>query len=475
MSEKYDVIVIGGGPGGYVAAIRAAQLGLKTACIEKWVGKDGKLALGGTCLNVGCIPSKALLDSSKHFHHLQHDYAEHGIGASDVRMDVEQMLERKDGIVKKLTGGVAGLFKANKIASYHGTGKLLAGRRVEVTPADGGDVVNLEADNVILASGSVPIAIPNVDFDGEYIVDNEGALDFPEVPGKLGVIGAGVIGLELGSVWNWLGAEVTLLEALPDFLAVTDPDIAKQALRIFKKQGLNIRLGTLVKKAEVKDGQVEVTVEDQDGESVHHFDRLLVSVGRRAYTDGLLADDSGVQLTDRGQIEVNENSQTTAPGVWAIGDCVRGPMLAHKASEEGVAVAELIAGKPAHIHFDTVPWVIYTDPEIAWVGKNERELKEAGVEYRSGSFPFAASGRALAAGNSDGLVKILADAETDELLGVHIIGGSASELIAECVVTMEFHGSAEDLARIVHAHPTMSEAVHEAALHLDRRAIHRVN
>lgn len=475
MSEQFDLVVIGGGPGGYVAAIRAAQLGLKTACVEKYVGKDGKMALGGTCLNIGCIPSKALLDSSKHFHHVQHDYASHGINASDVSMDVSRMLARKDEIVKKLTGGVSMLFKANKITSFHGTGTLHAGRRVEVTPADGGEAVMLEAKNVILASGSVPIAIPNVEFDGEYIVDNVGALDFPETPETLGVIGAGVIGLELGSVWNWLGAEVTLLEAMPDFLAATDPDIAKQAQRIFKKQGLDIRLGTLVKGAVVKKGKVEVTIEDKDGESKLTFDRLLVAVGRRAFTDGLLADDSGVKLTERGQIEVNENSQTTAEHVWAVGDCVRGPMLAHKASEEGVAVAEMIAGKPAHIHFDTVPWVIYTDPEIAWVGKTEPQLKEAGIDYKVGTFPFAAAGRALASGQTDGLVKVISDAETDELLGVHIIGAAASELIAECVVAMEFHGSAEDLARIVHAHPTMSEAIHEAALHLDGRAIHRSN
>lgn len=475
MSEKYDVIVIGGGPGGYVAAIRAAQLGLKTACVEKWVGKDGKLALGGTCLNVGCIPSKALLDSSKHFHHLQHDYAEHGIGASDLTMDIGQMLKRKDGIVKNLTGGVSMLFKSNKVDSYHGTATLHADRKVEVAPADGGDPLTLEADNVILASGSVPIAIPNVEFDGTYIVDNEGALDFDAVPETLGVIGAGVIGLELGSVWNWLGAEVTLLEALPDFLAATDPDIRKQGQRIFSKQGLDIRLNTRVLGAKVVDDQVEVAVEGKDGEETLTFDRLLVAVGRRAYTEGLLAEDSGVTLNDRGQIEVDEQSRTTAPNVWAVGDCVRGPMLAHKASEEGIAVAELIAGKPAHIHFDTVPWVIYTDPEIAWVGRNEEELKAEDVPYQVGTFPFAAAGRAQAAGQTDGLVKVISHAETDALLGVHIIGGAASELIAECVVAMEFHGSAEDLARIVHAHPTMSEAVHEAALHVDKRAIHRAN
>jgi dihydrolipoamide dehydrogenase len=475
MADTFDVIVIGGGPGGYVAAIRAAQLGLKTACIDSYTGKDGKASPGGTCLNVGCIPSKALLDSSKIYHHLQHDYEAHGIRCEEPSIDVQAMLARKDGVVKKLTGGVTQLLKGNKVAFYHGKGRLGAGRRVEVALADSDEAIELQAANVILASGSAPIEIPNVAFDGEYIVDNVGALDFGEVPETLGVIGAGVIGLELGSVWNRLGSKVILLEALPDFLALADRDIAKQAHREFKKQGLDIRLNTLVKSAEVNKKQVTVTVEDSDGESQLTFDRLLVSVGRKAYTEGLLADDSGVKLTERGQIEVDEQSRTSAPGVWAIGDCVRGPMLAHKASEEGIAVAELIAGKPAHIHFDTVPWVVYTDPEIAWVGRNEQELKDAGVDYRSGSFPYAANGRALAGGHGAGLVKMLADAETDEILGVHIFGANASELIAECVVAMEFQGASEDLARIVHAHPTLSEAVHEAALHLDGRAIHRGN
>lgn len=475
MSNQFDVIVIGAGPGGYVAAIRAAQLGFKTACVDMFSGKDGQAAPGGTCLNVGCIPSKALLDSSKHYHHLQHDYAAHGIKAGELSFDVGTMLERKDGIVKKLTGGVTGLFKANKVTAFHGKGKLLKNKQVEVSSLDGKQKQLLEAKFVILASGSVPIAIPNVEFDGKYIVDNAGALEFAEVPARLGVIGAGVIGLELGSVWSRLGSKVTLLEALPDFLPAADRDIAKQAAREFKKQGLDTRLGTLVKSAEVRKKEVHVTIEDQQGESQLVFDKLLVAVGRRAYTDGLLADDSGVKLTDRGQVQVDENSRTTAEGVWAIGDCVRGPMLAHKASEEGIAVAEMMAGQAAHIHFDTVPWVIYTDPEIAWVGKTEQDLLNQGIAFKSGSFPFAATGRGLALGNATGMVKILADAETDELLGVHIIGASASELIAECVVAMEFHGSAEDLARIVHAHPTLSEAVHEAALNVDKRAIHRVN
>jgi dihydrolipoamide dehydrogenase len=475
MTEKFDVIVIGGGPGGYVAAIRAAQLGLKTACIDMFADKDGKASPGGTCLNVGCIPSKALLDSSKHFHHLQHDYAAHGISVKDAEIDVPTMIARKDGVVKKLTSGVSQLLKGNKIAFYHGKGTLGAQRQVVVTPVDGSESSQLEADNVILASGSVPMQIPNVEFDGEFIVDNVGALDFESVPETFGVIGAGVIGLELGSVWNRLGSTVTLLEALPDFLTMADRDISKLAAREFKKQKLDVRLGTRVLSAEVSKNKVIVTTEDADGESQHSFDKLLVSVGRKAFTDGLLGDGSGVTLTDLGQIEVDDQSKTKAAGVWAVGDCVRGPMLAHKASEEGIAVAELIAGKPAHIHFDTVPWVVYTDPEIAWVGKTEQELEAAGVNCRSGSFPFAANGRALAGGHASGMVKLLADSDTDDILGVHILGTNASELISECVVAMEFQGSSEDLARIIHAHPTLSEAVHEAALHLDGRAIHRGN
>jgi len=378
-------------------------------------------------------------------------------------------------VVSKLTGGVAQLFKANKVKQFHGRGQLLANRQVKFTAHEGSDSVTLEAENIILASGSVPIAIPNVDYDNKYIIDNVGALDLTEVPQRLGVIGAGVIGLELGSVWQRLGSEVTLLEALPTFLPTADQDISKQAGRLFKKQGLDIRLGTLVKSASITDGEVRVILEDKNGESEISFDRLLVAVGRKPYTGGLLADDCGIELNELGQISVNDKSQTNIAGVWAVGDCVRGPMLAHKASEEGIAVAELIAGKAAHIHFDTVPWVIYTDPEIAWVGKTEQQLKEEGVSYRAGTFPFAATGRGLAMGDAAGMVKMLADEDSDEILGVHIIGPGASELIAECVVTMEFHGASEDLARIVHAHPTLSEAVHEAALHVDKRAIHRAN
>jgi len=437
--------------------------------------KSGKAALGGTCLNVGCIPSKALLDSSKHYHHIQHDYTRHGITASDVSIDIGAMISRKDAVVKQLTTGVAQLLKANKIKQLHGRGRLLAKRQVEFTPHASDEEVLLEAKNVILASGSVPIAIPNVDYDGEYIIDNAGALAMTQVPERLGVIGAGVIGLELGSVWQRLGARVTLLEALPDFLVTADVEVSRLAARLFKRQGLDIRLGTLVKSAVVKDGEITVKLENEKGESEMGFDRLLVAVGRKPYTQGLLADDSGVELNERGQIRVNDKSQTSVPGVWAVGDCVRGPMLAHKASEEGAAVAELISGRAAHIHFDTIPWVVYTDPEIAWVGKTEQQLKDEGVNYRTGSFPFAATGRGLAMGNVAGMVKLLADAASDEILGAHIIGPGASELIAECVVTMEFHGAAEDLARIVHAHPTLAEAIHEAALNVDKRAIHRGN
>jgi len=474
MAEQFDVVVIGGGPAGYVAAIRAAQLGLKTACIDRYTGKDGKPAPGGTCLNIGCIPSKALLDSSKHFHHIQHQYAAHGITVNDPAIDVGQMVSRKDKIVKQLTGGIQQLFKANKVSYFNGTGTLHAGRQVLVAMNDG-EEQSLTAGHVILAPGSSPIAIPKVDFDDRYIIDNAGALDFSKTPGSLGVIGAGVIGLELGSVWQRLGSEVVLLEALPDFLPLVDTDIAKAAAREFKKQDLDIRLGTMVKSAKVVKKKVQVTLSTETGEEQLKFDKLLVAVGRRAYTEHLLAADAGVDLNERGQINVDEHNRTNVENVWAIGDAVRGPMLAHKGSEEGIAVAELIAGLPGHVNLETIPWVIYTDPEIAWVGKTEQELKAAGVEYRAGSFPFAATGRGLAMGDAAGLVKILANAETDEILGAHIVGANASELIAECVVAMEFNGSAEDLARICHAHPTLSEAVHEAALHLDKRAIHRAN
>ena len=474
MSEQYDVLVIGAGPAGYVAAIRAAQLGMKTACIDDFIGKDGKPALGGTCLNIGCIPSKALLDSSKQFHNLNHGFEAHGISAKDAKIDVGAMVGRKDKIVKQFTGGITSLFKANKVTAISGFATLQANRVVSVKDAEGKST-DYSATNVIIATGSQPIELPFAKFDGKHIVDNAGALDFSETPKRLGVIGAGVIGLELGSVWKRLGSEVTILEALPDFLAAADADIAKVAAREFKKQGLDIRLGAKLGKAEVKKDGVYLTYTDKAGEQQLVVDKLLVAVGRRAYTDDLLADDTGVQLDERRRIVVDEHNHTGVDGVWAIGDAVRGPMLAHKGSEEGVAVAELIAGKAGHINYDTIPWVIYTEPEIAWTGKTEEELKKDGIPYKSGTFPFAAIGRAVAMNETAGQVKVLAHAETDRILGVHMVGPVVSELIAEAVVAMEFHGSSEDLARIVHAHPTLSEAVHEAALSVDKRAIHKAN
>ncbi|MDQ3229799.1 MAG: dihydrolipoyl dehydrogenase [Pseudomonadota bacterium] len=473
--EQFDVVVIGGGPGGYVAAIRAAQLGMKTACIDAALGKDGKPALGGTCLRVGCIPSKALLDSSRQFHNLQHVFADHGITTKDAKIDVGTMIGRKDKIVKQFTGGVAMLFKANKITSYAGFGTLHDGNVVKVKQHDGSEI-ELKATNVILATGSDSIELPFAKFDGDKIVDNVGALDFAATPKRLGVIGAGVIGLELGSVWKRLGSEVVILEALPDFLAAADTDIAKAAAKEFKKQGLDIRLNTKVGKTEIKKDGVHVTFAGADGkEDTLVFDKMLVSVGRKAATKGLLAEGSPVKLDDRGRIEVDEHNHTGVNGVWAIGDCVRGPMLAHKASEEGIAVAELIAGLPGHVNLDTVPWVIYTEPEIAWVGKTEQQVKAEGTPYKTGSFPFAANGRAVAMAEPAGLVKIIAHAETDRILGVHLCGPVVSELVHECVVAMEFNGSADDLARICHAHPALSEVVHEAALAVDKRAIHKAN
>jgi dihydrolipoamide dehydrogenase len=474
MSDKFDVIVIGAGPAGYVAAIRAAQLGLKTACIDAFTGKDGKQALGGTCLNVGCIPSKALLDSSRQYWNLAHNLPAHGISVKDAKVDMGTFIGRKDKIVKQFTGGIGQLFKANKVTPYYGTGKLLKGKDVEITAPDGSKQT-ISAPNVILASGSVPIELPFAKFDGKAIVDNAGALDFTEVPKRLGVIGAGVIGLELGSLWRRLVSVVTIIEALPDFLSVADADIAKLAAREFAKQGLDIKLDAKLNKAEVKKDGVHLTYTDKSSEQQLVVDKLLVAVGRRAYTAGLLADDTGVKLDERGRILVDEHCHTGVDGVWAIGDAVRGPMLAHKGSEEGVAVAEWIAGKAGHINYDTIPFVIYTEPEVAWAGKTEKQLKEEGVPYKVGTFPFAAIGRAVAMNEGVGQVKMLAHAETDRILGAHMVGPGVSELIAECVVAMEFNGSSEDLARIVHAHPTLSEAVHEAALSVDKRSIHKGN
>lgn len=474
MSEQFDVVVIGAGPAGYHAAIRAAQLGLKTACIDAALGKDGKPALGGTCLRVGCIPSKALLDSSRQYWNLQHLFGEHGISADNAKIDVGTMVGRKDKIVKQFTGGIAMLFKANKVAPFYGFGTLHPGNIVKVKQHDGSEV-ELKGTNVIIAAGSDSIELPFAKFDGDKIVDNVGALDFTEVPKRLGVIGAGVIGLELGSVWKRLGAEVTILEALPDFLAVADAEVAKTAAKEFKKQGLEIKLGAKVSKAEIQKDGVHLTYNDGKADQQLVVDKLLVAVGRRAASKGLLAEGTGVKLNERGQIEVDEHCHTGVDGVWAVGDCVRGPMLAHKGFEEGIAVAELIAGLPGHVNFDTIPWVIYTEPEIAWVGQTEQQLKAEGTPYKTGSFPFAAIGRAVAMGEPAGFVKVIAHAETDRVLGLHLVGVGVSELVHEGVLTMEFKGSADDLARICHAHPTLSEAIHDAAMAVDKRAIHKAN
>lgn len=474
MTQKFDVVVIGAGPGGYVAAIKAAQLGLKTACIEKYQDKDGKIALGGTCLNVGCIPSKALLDSSYKYHEAIDGFKIHGIEAKGVSIDVPAMVARKNGIVKNLTGGVSTLFKANGVTLLEGHGKLLANKQVEVTGSDGKTQI-VQAENVILASGSRPVEIPPAPIDQDVIVDSTGALDFQAVPKKLGVIGAGVIGLELGSVWARLGAEVTVLEALDKFLPAADEQIAKEALKVLTKQGLKIRLGARVTGTEVKKKQVTVSFTDAEGEQKQVFDKLIVAVGRRPVTTDLLAADSGVTLDERGYIYVDDHCKTSVPGVFAIGDVVRGAMLAHKASEEGIMVAERIAGHKAQMNYDLIPSVIYTHPEIAWVGKTEQSLKAEGVEVNVGTFPFAASGRAMAANDTTGLVKVIADAKTDRVLGVHVIGPSAAELVQQGAIGMEFGTSAEDLGMMVFSHPTLSEALHEAALAVNGHAIHIAN
>jgi dihydrolipoamide dehydrogenase len=422
---------------------------------------------------VGCIPSKALLDSSRQFWNMSHIFDQHGISFEKPAMDVKKMVARKDGIVKQFTGGIATLFKANKITAFYGFGQLQPGNVVKVKQHDGSEV-ELKGTNVIIAAGSDSIELPFAKF-GEHIIDNVGALDLEAVPKRLGVIGAGVIGLELGSVWNRLGSQVTILEGLPNFLAAADAEVAKVAAREFKKQGLDIKLGCKVSNTEVKKDGVHVSYTDDKGEQSIVVDKLLVAVGRRAATKGLLADGTGVKLTDRGLVEVDEHCHTGVDGVWAVGDCVRGPMLAHKGFEEGIAVAELIAGLPGHVNFDTIPWVIYTEPEIAWVGKTEQQLKAEGIPYKAGSFPFAAVGRAVAMAEPAGFVKVLAHAETDTVLGMHLVGANVSELVHEGVLTMEFKGSADDLARICHAHPSLSEAVHDAAMAVHKRAIHKAN
>ena len=476
MSDKFDVVFIGGGPGGYVGAIRAAQLGLKVACIESMKGKDGKSTLGGTCLNVGCIPSKALLDSSHKYHDARESLAVHGIATGDVSIDIPAMIQRKDDIVKQLTSGITQLFKANGVTHLKGSGKLLAQKRVAFTAAADGAETIYEADHVVLATGSSPIAIPIAKQDGETIVDSTGALEFTTVPKRLGIIGAGVIGLELGSVWKRLGSEVVLLEALDTFLPAMDQFIAKETKKHLGRQGLDIRLGCRVLGADVKDGQVDVRYSDKDGnEQAEVFDRVIVCVGRRPNTAGALTPESGVALDERGRVAVNEFCATDVPGIWAIGDLVRGPMLAHKASEEGVMVAERIAGHKAQINYDTIPSVIYTHPEVAAVGQTEEQVKESGRPYKVGMFPFAASGRALAANEPTGLVKLIADEETDRILGGHIVGASAADLVQQVAIAMEFGSTAEDISMMVFSHPTLSEAVHEAALAVNGHAIHVAN
>ena len=472
MSKSFDVVVIGGGPGGYIAAIRAAQLGMSVACIDEWKNDKGGPAPGGTCTNVGCIPSKALLQSSEHYEHASHGMAEHGVDIKGVKLNLAQMMGRKDGVVKQNNDGILYLFKKNKVSFFHGRGSFASadaqGYQIAVS---GASAETLTAKHVVIATGSIPRELPGAAFDEKQILSNTGALAIDAVPKRLGVIGAGVIGLEMGSVWRRLGSEVTILEAMPVFLGAVDETVAKEAHKLFLKQGLAIEMG--VKIGTINNGK-EVSVEYVDTQGKEHkalFDKLIISIGRIPNTIGLSPEAVGLKLDERGFIAVDDQCRSSLLNVWAVGDVVRGPMLAHKAEEEGVAVAERIAGQHGHVNFGTIPWVIYTSPEIAWVGRTEQQLKADGVAYKSGSFPFLANGRARALGDTTGLVKFLADAKTDEILGVHIVGPMASELIAEAVVAMEFRASAEDIARICHAHPTLSEATKEAALAVDKRAL----
>lgn len=479
MSKNFDVVVIGGGPGGYIAAIRAAQLGLSVACIDAWQNAKGGSALGGTCTNVGCIPSKALLQSSEHFEEAGHSFAEHGIGVQGLTLDLGQMQKRKDKVVQQNNDGITYLFKKNKVTSFLGLGSFVGkvdggGYEIRIAKTGTADAAgeNIVGRHVIVATGSNPRALPGAPFDEKLILSNTGALSLADVPKRLAVIGAGVIGLEMGSVWRRLGADVTVLEALPTFLAAVDEQVAKEARKSFDKQGLTINLG--VKIGKVTTGESDVTVEYADAAGAAKsgtFDRLIVSIGRVPNTDGLNAAAIGLNVDERGFVVVDGECHTNVENVWGIGDVVRGPMLAHKAEEEGVAVAERIVGQKPHIDFNTVPWVIYTHPEIAWVGQTEQSLKTTGREYKAGSFPFMANGRARALGDTTGLVKVIADAKTDEILGVHMVGPGVSELIAEAVVAMEFKASAEDIARICHAHPSLSEATKEAALAVDKRTL----
>ncbi len=475
MSKKYDVVVVGGGPAGYVAAIRCAQLGLNTACVDNWVNASGKSALGGTCLNVGCIPSKSLLESSELYSRCQKGLAEHGVKAKGVSLDLDAMMARKNKIITELTAGIEALFKANKIDWIQGRGKLLANNRIEVTPKNNKTDI-IETENIILATGSSSVEIPSAPLNNELIVDSTGALSFTEVPKRLGVIGAGVIGLELGSVWGRLGSEVVIIEAQDCFLPMADDAIAKDSMRTFKKQGMDIRLNARLMKTEItgkgKKQQVVVHYQDIKGDHKEIFDKLIVAVGRKPNSDNIFDEEADLDLDERGFIHVNDQCETSLPGVYAIGDVVRGPMLAHKGSEEGIMVAEIIAGNHGEVNYDLIPSVIYTHPEIAWVGKNEQHLKTAGESYNVGIFPFAASGRARALGDTTGMVKILSHAETDRILGVHVFGPQASELIAQAVIAMEMGASSEDIGLTMFAHPTLSESMHEAALAVSGSAIH---
>ena len=474
MSDVYDVVVVGAGPAGYPAAIRAGQNKLKVACVDEWQNTDGSYAFGGTCLNAGCIPSKALLESSELFQRAKDEFAIHGIKIGALTLDLAAMQKRRASVVKTMTNGINALFKANSVVGIQGHGRLLPGNKVLVKAADGTEKT-LEAKNVILASGSIPIRLSSVPHDGKYIVDSWNALEFDAVPKRLGVIGAGVIGLELGSVWRRLGSEVVVLEALETFLPMVDQTIAKEAQRHFKKQGLDIKLGAKVSSAVVSGDAVDVVYTDAQGEHTVQVDKLVVAVGRRPFTKELLADGTGVQLDERGFIKVDDQCRTSAPNVWAIGDVVRGPMLAHKGKEEGVMVADLIAGHYGHVNYKVIPSVIYTQPEIAWVGQTEEQVKAGGRPYKTGSFPFAASGRARAMEAGAGMAKIVSAKDDDEVLGIHVIGPMAGELISEAVLAMEYSASTEDIQRTIHAHPTLSEAIHEAALAVDKKAIDALN
>ncbi len=474
MSDAFDVVVIGAGPAGYPAAIRAGQNKLKVACVDEWRNVDGSYAFGGTCLNAGCIPSKALLESSELYQRAKEEFAVHGIKLGDIKLDLAAMQKRRASVVKAMTGGIAALFKASGVVGIHGHGRLMPENQVEVTAADGSRKT-LQARHVVLASGSTPIRLGAAAHDGKYIVDSWNALEFDAVPARLGVIGAGVIGLELGSVWRRLGSEVTVLEALDTLLPFADQSIAKEAQRHFKRQGLDIKLGAKVSRAAVVGSAVEVTFSDAQGEHMLKVDQLVVAVGRRPFTQNLLAEGTGVELDQRGFIQVDEHCRTSAPNVWAVGDVVRGPMLAHKGKEEGVMVADMIAGQYGEVNYKVIPSVIYTAPEIAWVGLTEEQVKASGRPYKVGAFPFAASGRARAMEAAQGMAKIISARDDDEVLGVHIIGPMAGELIAEAVLAMEYSASTEDIQRTIHAHPTLSEALHEAALAADKKSIDGIN